>query len=344
VKDDMSKLLHGRDYYKPLLYPWAFEYFQLSEKMHWLASEVPLAKDVRDWHTRTSPEEQNLITHLFRFFTQGDIDVASGYTDKFMPLFRHPELRMMMSSFAGREAVHVEAYSLLLDTIGMPETMYKAFAEYEAMADKHDYAKRFVPRNEDGEFDYETLAKTLAVYSAFTEGMQLFSSFAILLNFSRTDEALPADKRGRFAGMGQIITWSIRDESLHVEGMIKVFRTLIEENPHLWNDDFKAELYQIARDMVALEDKFIDLCFEMGGIPGLTADEVKLYIRYIADRRLMQLGLKANWGINKHPLPWLDHMLNGVEHTNFFEQRGTEYAKAAMSGSWAEVWGYGKAA
>jgi ribonucleoside-diphosphate reductase beta chain len=139
-------------------------------------------------------------------------------------------------------------------------------------------------------------------------------------------------------GMTQIVTWSIRDESLHVESMVKLFRTYVEERPHLWTEELKAKLRAICAKMVELEDNFIDLCFAEGDIEGLTPAEVKQYIRYIADRRLGLLGLDEMFGIEKNPLKWLDYILSGVEHANFFENRATEYAKGALTGSWATVW------
>jgi len=326
----MRGLMSGRNYYKPFEYPWAFEYYKMQQDAHWGPREIPLHEDVRDWQL-ADKEERNLITQLFRFFTQGDVDVAQGYYEKFIPLFPKPEFRMMMGAFANMEGVHQEAYALLLDTIGMPEVEYQAFAKYEEMAAKHDYVGQFGYKDtlEDGTVRKKEIARTLAVYPAFTEGLQLFSSFAILLNFSRF---------GKYKGMSQIVTWSVRDESLHVEGMLKLFRTFIQENEEIWTDEFKHELYDIAREMVALEDHFIDLVFELGGVRGLEPDEVKAYIRYIGDRRLLQLGLKPNWGISENPLPWLDEILNGMEFSNFFETRVTEYSKASLGGDWSEIW------
>lgn len=317
-------ILGERSYFKPFEYAWAFDYYKTqSQAMHWIPEEVPLNEDVKDWNQRLTVEEKNLLTQIFRFFTQSDVDVGSGYYDKFIPIFKKPELRMMLGSFANMESIHQHAYSLLLDTVGMPEMEYKAFFDYEQMAEKHDFVQDFDPNNRKG------LAKTLAVYSAFTEGMQLFSSFAILLSFSRFN---------KMKGMSQIVTYSIRDESLHVEGMTKIFRTFIKENYDIWTDDFKKEIYDIARKMVELEDKFIDLAFEQGGVQGLEPDEVKQYIRYICDRRLLQLGLKANYGVSDNPLEWLEGILNGVEHTNFFEGRATEYNHGTLKGSWDDVW------
>jgi ribonucleoside-diphosphate reductase beta chain len=140
-------------------------------------------------------------------------------------------------------------------------------------------------------------------------------------------------------GMGQIITWSIVDETQHAESMIKLFRTYIEENKDIWNDDLKSRIYSIAEKMVELEDNFIDLAFKMGKMEGLSAEDVKLYIRYIADRRLISLGLKGIFKVKKNPLPWVEEMINAPTHTNFFENRATDYAKGALSGDWVDVWG-----
>jgi ribonucleoside-diphosphate reductase beta chain len=310
-------LLTTRDYYKPFEYPWMFDYYYLQNQMHWMPESVPLHTDVKDWQELDS-NEKNLITQIFRLFTQSDVDVGAGYTDKYMRIFRKPEARMMMGSFANMESIHQHAYSLLLDTVGMSAKEYRAFAEYEEMSDKHDYVGKFKPRKSDK----KTIAKTLAVYSAFTEGLQLFSSFAILLNFPRF---------GKMKGMGQIVTYSIRDESLHVEAMTKVFREFIKENIEIWTDEFKKEIYDICREMVKLEDKFLDLVFEMGNIEGLTKEDMYKYNRYIADRRLLQLGLKTNYNQKENPLEWLDEVM-GVEHQNFFEGRATTYMKAGLKG------------
>ena len=210
-------LLSTRSYYKPFDHPWMFDYYLEQNKMHWLPEEVPLHTDVKDWNDVLTSNERNLLTQIFRLFTQSDVDVGAGYVDKYMRIFTKPEARMMMGAFANMESIHQHAYSLLLDTVGMPEIEYKAFSEYEAMAQKHTYVNNFkVARNNKA-----SIAKALAVYSAFTEGLQLFSSFIILLNFPRF---------GRMKGMGQIITYSIRDESLHVEAMTKLFREYIQEN------------------------------------------------------------------------------------------------------------------
>lgn len=321
-----TDLTQERTYFKPFNYPWAYEAWLKHEQSHWLHTEVPMAEDVKDWKNRLTPAEQAFLTNIFRFFTQGDIDVAGGYVTNYLPYFPQPEVRMMLMGFAAREALHVAAYSHLIETLGMPESTYNEFLEYEAMRNKHDYFTDL--SNANG--TRESVATNIAAFSAFTEGMQLFSSFIMLLNFPR---------HGKMKGMGQIVTWSIVDETMHAESMIKLFRTYVEENIDLWNDKLKSSIYSIAEKMVALEDKFIDLAFAMGPMEGLTNEEVKKYIRYICDRRLISLGMKGIFKVKKNPLPWVEEMINAPTHTNFFENRATDYARGALSGDWGDVWG-----
>lgn len=326
----MTKKKHNltdeRQSFKPFYYPWAYEAWLKHEQIHWLHTEVPMLEDVKDWKNKLTTSEKQFLTHIFRFFTQGDIDVAGGYVKNYLPYFPQPEVRMMLLGFAAREALHIAAYSHLIETLGLPDTMYNQFLEYDAMRQKHDYVLDISGQNTSK----ENTAKHIAVFSAFTEGMQLFSSFIMLLNFPRN---------GTMKGMGQIVTWSIVDETMHTESMIKMFRTYIEENKEIWNDDLKSQLYTVATKMVELEDKFIDLAFEMGEMQRLTKDEVKQYIRYIADRRLISLGLKGIFKVKKNPLPWVEEMVNSPVHGNFFENRVTDYAKGALSGNWDDVWG-----
>jgi len=319
-------LMDERSHFKPFQYPWAYDAWLKHEQSHWLHTEVPMLDDVKDWKKNLTNEEKKFLTHIFRFFTQGDIDVAGGYVKNYLPNFPQPEVRMMLLGFSAREALHVAAYSHLIETLGLPETTYNEFLEYQEMRDKHEYLLDMSNKTKDA----TSIATDVAVFSAFTEGMQLFSSFIMLLNFAR---------HGKMKGMGQIITWSIVDETQHTEGMIKLFRTYIEENREIWNDDLKSRIYTIAEKMVQLEDKFIDLAFELGPMQNLTKEDVKEYIRYITDRRLISLGMKGIFKRKKNPLPWVEEMINAPTHTNFFENRVTDYSKGALSGKWDDVWG-----
>jgi ribonucleoside-diphosphate reductase beta chain len=292
------------------------------QQLHWLPEEVPMADDVKDWRHKLTAGERNLLTQIFRFFTQADVEVNNCYMKKYATVFQPTEVQMMLAAFSNMETIHIAAYSHLLDTIGMPEAEYSAFLRYKELKAKYDYLQGFNCENPT------EIARTLAVFGAFTEGLQLFASFAILMNFPRFN---------KMKGMGQIVTWSVRDETLHMHSIIRLFRTFVEENKFVWTDSFQRELYLACDTIVDHEDAFIDLAFELGGVEGLKADDVKAYIRYIADRRLTQLGLQPIYKVAKNPLPWMDEILNGVEHANFFEARATEYSKAATRGTWEDA-------
>jgi len=315
-------LLTANPVYKPFHYPWAYEAWLTQQRVHWLPEEVPLADDVKDWHRNLTEAERNLLTQIFRFFTQADVEVNNCYMKHYSQVFKPTEVLMMLSAFSNIETVHIAAYSHLLDTVGMPELEYQAFLKYKEMKDKYDYMQSFAVDSKPA------IARTLAAFGAFTEGLQLFASFAILLNFPRF---------GKMKGMGQIISWSVRDETLHCLSVIRLFRSFVEENPEIWTEELRRDIAGICATIVEHEDAFIDLAFELGAVEGLTAAEVKRYIRFIADRRLTQLGLGELYHVERNPLPWLDEILNAVEHTNFFENRATEYSKASTTGSWEEA-------
>lgn len=330
-------LLRSSGTYDVNRYGWAYEFWKRQQQTHWMGEEVPLGGDIKDWSSpRLSETERNLLTQIFRFFTQSDIEVGDNYLKRYIPIFQPLAVQMMMAAFTNMETVHIDAYALLLKTVGMPESEFEAFRDYAEMRDKADYMHTF------GVETVGDVARTLAMFGAFAEGMALFASFAMLLNFPR---------HNKMNGMGQIVSWSVRDESLHCEGLIRLY--------HEWNAETGAvtpavrdDILDVAATMVALEERFVDLAFAMGPIEGMRAEDIRAYVRYIADWRLAQLKLPTRFGffrrkeggyeqLRPHPLPWLVAILNGVEHANFFEQRATEYSKAATRGSWdgeAGVW------
>lgn len=317
-------LTKKRDVFKPFDYPWAFEAFVKHEKMHWNPEEIPMDSDINDWNNKLTEPQKELATHILRFFTQGDIDVAKAYNEKFIPMCKLPELRMMMNSFAAREAVHIWAYSYLIESLGMPEVTYSQFHEYKEMRDKHEYVEAAINNKES------LPPEDIAIFSAFTEGLQLFGSFVILLNYSRF---------GLLRGLGEIIGWSIKDESIHCDSMIKFFRTYVTENRKIWNSEFKKRIYDYAERAVELEDKFLDLAFANGGHVGeLDCPTVKSYIRYLADRRLIELGLKPIFRVKHNPCPWIEPLINAPSHTNFFEQKVIDYSKGSFTGDWKDIW------
>ena len=304
--------------YKPFRYPWAYEYWKKQQQVHWMPEEVPLGEDLKDWATKLNDKERNLLTQIFRFFTQSDVEVNDNYMERYSRVFKPTEVKMMLASFSNMETIHIAAYALLLETIGMPDSEFTAFLEFQEMRDKHDYMQKF------GVDSHADIARTLAMFGGFTEGLQLFASFAMLMNFPR---------HNKMKGMGQIVSWSVRDESLHCEGIVKLYHAFNKETGAV-TKSVADDIIDCCKTVVGLEDKFIDLAFSAGEIQGMTSDDIKAYIRFIADWRLRQLGLPEVYQAKENPLPWLQSMLSGVEHANFFEARSTEYSKAATKGQW----------
>ena len=327
--DDLLKkrsgggLMQFSQTYKPFHYPWAVEITTRHEKAHWIEDELDLSEDVSDWKSgKVTQVEKDYVTNILRLFTQSDVAVGQNYYDQFIPKFKNNEIRNMLGSFAAREGIHQRAYALLNETLGLPDSEYHAFLEYKEMVNKIEFMQ------ESDNSTMKGLGLALAK-SVFNEGVALFASFVMLLNFQRF---------GKMKGMGKVVEWSIRDEYMHVEGNAKLFRQFCVEHPKVVDDDFKTDIYSMARLAVKLEDKFVDLAYKMGEIEGLDASEVKSYIRYITDRRLLQLGLKTNFKVKENPLPWLEWVLNGADHTNFFENRVTEYEVAGLSGNWDDAY------
>ena len=225
-------LLKTSETYKPFKYPWAVELSKKHEEIHWIEDEAELSEDVQDWKTKLTDSEKEFITHVLRLFTQSDVQVGENYHELLIPKFKNNEVRNMLSSFAAREAVHQRAYALLNDTLGLPDEDFHKFLEYKEMADKIDFMK-------EGETNSHTgLALSLA-QSVFNEGMSVFASFVMLLNFQRF---------GKMKGMATIVEWSIRDETIHVQGNSKLFREFCEEHPRIVNDELKSKIYKNGKE------------------------------------------------------------------------------------------------
>lgn len=310
----MSTLYEHSKTYKPLQYQWAEDFRKQSENMHWIVEEAELIKDVEDYKNG-SKEEQEFLKNILSIFTQSDFNVGAGYLN-IINKIKNNEVRGMLSSFMTREFIHQEAYAHLNESLGFPDSYYTDFLKHKETLEKDTYMADNVFKDNFG----LSLAKGILL-----EGISLFGSFIMLKNFERV---------GRYLGVCQINDWSLKDESLHVEGNAKLFRVWCSENQGEVNDTFKRHIYSMVREIVDLEKAFIDFAFGSYNPPKLTKEEVKNYIEYIADRRLTQLGLKPNYGVNDNPLPWMDEITNGSVVQNFFEGKVTEYSVSGMKGEW----------
>lgn len=311
----VTKLLDTRLSFYPFLYPKAFEYYQKQQRSHWLVDEINLSGDVTDWKSNLTEAEKQVIGTILKGFTQAEVLVGNYWVAKVCKWFKHPEVQMMAQTNGAFEAIHADSYSKLNLTLGLDD--FVSFNEEPTIKAKLDRLMNTKGKSK------KDIALSLAVFSAFTEGVGLFSSFAILLNFSRYN---------KMKGMGQIISFSIRDESLHSESGCWLFRSLMAEYPELYDDELKKEIYEGARLTIELEDNFIDQAFSLGPIEGLDPKDLKQYLRFRCNTKLQDLGLKSNWkNIDKesvaHVTSWFDILSSGVTQQDFFAGRETQYSK-----------------
>ena len=303
-------------------YPKLVEITQLHERLHWHEGEVKLQSDVDDWKTgRISEADKKLISTVLRLFTQSDVAVGGDYYDNLIPVIKNNEARNMLGSFAGREGVHQRAYALLNDTLGFGDDFYNEFLGYREMVEKLE----FITKVEN--YNPVILMKSIA-RQVMGEGVGLFGSFAMLLNYSRS---------GLMRGMSDVVRWSIRDESVHVLGLIELWNVLSQTYGKYIDDPFKAEIYELARECVRVEEKFISLAFQSGAAQDLSEADMQAYVRSLTDYRMLQLGFKAQFNA-KNPLEWLDWVTSNTSSENFFEVNTANYSKNSMTGDYGDFW------
>jgi len=318
----MSKLTEPRHYYKPFEYPQAFEYYKNQHRAHWLADEVPLASDLNDWRLNLNGSEKNLIGNILKSFAQTEVYVNDYWSSKISQWFPKPEVVAMSSAFGAFEAIHAEAYARLNDELGLDN--FQAFMEDEASRNKIERLLE-TPSN-----TIEEKALALAIFSAFTEGVNLFSSFAILMSFQF---------RNLLKGTGQIVEWSVRDESLHSTAGCWLFRTLMQESPELDTVEMRNNVTEACNISVKLEFDFIDKAFEMGEIEGLNKDQLKNFIKARANDKMKELGYNPVYNDIDPALlkqmEWFSHLTSGKTHQDFFANRVTDYSKS--TGDWSDL-------
>lgn len=316
----MSKICEATEIFVPR-YLKLQEVYAKHERSHWVPEEADMSVDVVQWKDGTISESgKAYIKMILRLFTQADTDVCAGYVEKLLPVFKNADARIMLLSFAARETTHMLGYKRLNDTLGYDSQEFMSeFLQYREMKDKHDFMIEAADlRSNKGKAEY--LAKQILM-----EGVNLFGSFAMLLDHSRSNQ-LPS--------MVSVNQWSIIEESFHVEGLSELLRIFVEENPSVVTEDLKRTVYDFARKVVQLEDDFIDLCYSVHVPKKLDKQDLKDYIRLICDYRMQQMGFKAQFGITKNPLPWIEEITGDGILGNFFETTITAYSKDSLVGEW----------
>jgi ribonucleoside-diphosphate reductase beta chain len=330
----MPQLFQERVPFKPFEYPTYFnDGWMPQQQAHWLHTEISMQGDVKDWNERLSASEKNLVGNILLGFAQTECAVSDYWTNMVTKWFPKHEIRQMAMAFGSSETIHATAYSYLNETLGLED--FEAFLHEPAIADKfelltettadwthNDLAKNAKARQEVG--------KSLAIFSAFSEGVSLFSSFAVLYSFQM---------RNYLKGIGQQMKWSIRDESLHSKMGCQLFRHMCEEFPELKNE-CKKTIEEAAKLIVELELKFIDKMFEMGDLENLKSSDLKEFIKARTNTKLKELGYDPIFDYNKKKaenLDWFYHLSGGTTHTDFFATRPTDYSKAGEGEDWEDL-------
>lgn len=308
-------ILKERVAFKPFKYQWAYDYWFNQNNAHWLHTEISMQQDVKDWEENLNEKEKNVIGNILKGFTQTECEVGnywSSYVPKWFPV---PEIKMMAQTFGAFETIHAVAYSYLNDTLGLDD--FEAFLDDEATMTKLNVLMEVDPSTTD----IKKIARSLALFSAAAEGIQLFASFAVLLSFKKSN---------RLNGIGKQMEFSVRDESLHSEAGCKLFRTLCEENEGL--------LLEIADDVykgidLALINEFIyiDKIFELGDLESITKVQLKNFMYDRANKKLKELGLKPQYKVSSELLSemtWFYVAVSGEQQTDFFANRESGYSKA----------------
>ena len=319
----MRDITKERVVYKPFEYPEAHDFWMKQQQAHWLHTEVPMMSDVNDWKQNLSETEKNLIGSILKGFAQTETVVNDYWSNLVTQWFRKPEIIKMAVTFASFETIHAEAYSLLNEELGLDN--FSEFLEDEATMAKIQ-SLMDVRDSHNSEVDWSARAKSLAIFSAFTEGVNLFSSFAILLSFKL---------RNLLKGVGQIVEWSIRDESLHSEAGCWLFRQLMVEKPELNTPELRKSIEEAALLSLKLELDFIDKVYEMGDLEGCSKYDLVSFIKYRVNTKMQDLGygpiVNGIDDASIKRMKWFDSLSAGKQHTDFFANRVTNYSKGAQN-------------
>lgn len=301
--------------FKPFEYQWAYDYWFNQQNAHWLHTEINMQPDVKDWEENLNEKEKNVIGNILKGFTQTECEVGN-YWSSFVPnWFPVPEIKMMAQTFGAFETIHAIAYSYLNDTLGLDD--FEAFLDDEATMNKLNVLMEVDPTTTDT----KEIARSLALFSAAAEGIQLFSSFAVLLSFKKSN---------RLTGIGKQMEFSIRDESLHSEAGCKLFRTLCSENKGLL-EKISDDIYKGIDLALTNEFIYIDKIFEMGDLETITKEQLKNFMYDRANRKLRELNLEAKYKVDSKLLSemsWFYVAVSGEQQTDFFANRESGYSKA----------------
>ena len=320
-------LFDERIAYKPFEYPEYYTEGWLKQaQAFWLHTEIPMSGDVKDWNEKLTKEERNLVGNILLGFAQTECAVSDYWTQKVVSWFPKHEIQQMAMMFGSQETIHAVAYSYLNETLGLED--FEAFLHEPATAARFENLVSY-----DGS-DPNGIGRSLAIFSAFAEGVSLYSAFAVLYSFQL---------RNMLKGIGQQMKWSVRDESLHSKMGCQLFRHMCDEIPTLL-EDCRDDVIEAAKTMLQAEENYIDKMFELGDIENLKAYDLKQFIRKRLNEKLFELGytdLGSYFSYDEsgaEQLDWFYHLTGGHTHTDFFAVRPTDYSKANEGEDFEDIW------
>ena len=321
--------------YKPFEYPIYYTEGWLKQaQAFWLHTEISMQNDVKDFKENLSDSERNLVGNILLGFAQTECAVSDYWTQYVTKWFPKHEIKQMAMMFGSQETIHATAYSYLNETLGLEN--FEAFLHEPAIADRFDslvstkaeYTHSQLKSDINAQRD---VARSIAIFSAFAEGVALYSSFAVLYSFQM---------RNLLKGIGQQMKWSVRDESLHSRMGCQLFNHMCEENPSL-RQAVKEDVEDAARLIVDMEMRFIDKIFEEGDLENLKASDLKEFIKKRTNEKLAELGYNGIFEYKSDSaseLDWFYHLTGGHTHTDFFAIRPTDYSKANEGEDFDDIW------
>ena len=320
-------LFDERVAYKPFEYPEYYTEGWLKQaQAFWLHTEIPMSGDVKDWNESLNDKEKSLVGNILLGFAQTECAVSDYWTQKVVGWFPKHEIQQMAMMFGSQETIHAVAYSYLNETLGLED--FEAFLQDEATMARFNNLVSYEGTDKVG------IGKSLAVFSAFAEGVSLYSAFAVLYSFQL---------RNLLKGVGQQMKWSVRDESLHSKMGCQLFRHMCQEDNKLL-EDCKKDIIDAAESMLEAEERYIDKMFEQGDIENLKAYDLKQFIRKRLNEKIVELGyvhLGKYFEYEEEAaskLDWFYHLTGGHTHTDFFAVRPTDYSKANEGEDFEDIW------
>ena len=313
--------------YKPFEYPEYYTEGWLKQaQAFWLHTEIPMSGDVKDWKERLTDGERHLVGNILLGFAQTECAVSDYWTQKVVNWFPKHEIQQMAMMFGSQETIHAVAYSYLNETLGLEN--FEGFLHEPATAARFDNLVSYNGKEAKG------IGRSLAIFSAFAEGVSLYSAFAVLYSFQL---------RNLLKGIGQQMKWSVGDESLHSKMGCQLFRHMCKEIPNLQNDCYD-DVIKAAKTMLSAEENYIDKMFEKGDIENLKAYDLKQFIRKRLNEKITELGYSNGRKyfefdeVGASNLDWFYHLTGGHTHTDFFAIRPTDYSKANEGEDFDDIW------